>query len=119
MHETDRRITILMLTSTMAAGGSGRFLATLLTHLDRDLFMPQLATVFDAEVEHEIPADVPLFLVQNESAVVPSVVMDVPASVMSEPGGDAAWVQTIVDKIAHLVRRVRPEIGRASCRERV
>jgi len=108
-HNADK-LTVLMLTSTMAAGGSGRFLATLIEHLDRDQFAPQLATVFDAEIEYEIPSDTPLLLVSEEPRIVPSVDMGISSGVMSEPGGDGPWVQAVVDKIAHLVRRTRPDV---------
>ncbi len=55
---SDRRCRLLVFGYSLSGGGAERFTSTLLTHLNRERFEPQLVTLAD-EKSYSLPSDVP------------------------------------------------------------
>ena len=56
---SNKNLSLLAVSTTLATGGAQRFLSTLLTHLDRTLFAPRLVLLRN-QIEYPLPADVPI-----------------------------------------------------------
>jgi len=104
------RTLILMLTTSMAAGGSQRFLSFLLDHLDPSQFSVVVATMAKSDTDGPVPVGVPVLVIADEPAIAPPTVLDLPNNLRVHLDGDSAWVQILVDQIAHLVNRLRPDV---------
>ncbi len=110
MSEQAKPLAVLVLTTSLAAGGSQRFASMLLNKLDRARFAPELAVVSDSHVDHDIPSDVPISVLTAEPSIEPSTDLGLSQEQLRRFGADAAWSQALVDQIAHLVQRIRPAV---------
>lgn len=104
------RLKVLLLTTSMAAGGSQRFVTTLLDHLDRTAFEPEVALMLDGPGLEALPSDVPVTIVTAEERACPATPLELPADLQCQLEGDAAWVQELVDQVAHVVCRLAPDV---------
>ncbi len=110
MSQSARKLKVLLLTSSMTHGGAQRYLSILLDNLDRSMFVPEIATVLERDVEYHIPADATLWNVAQEPRVEPPVDLGIPSEVIDMCSDQAASAQMVVDEIAHLVCRIRPDV---------
>ncbi len=99
MSGSSGKLRVLLLTHSMTAGGSQRYLATLLEHLDRELFEPELA-VMDTTMEFDIPADVPVWLAGDCGRIEPPVALEFPHGVAEERPGDVELIQRTTGEFA-------------------
>lgn len=56
---TERKISVMVVSATLATGGAQRFTSTLLTHLNRERFAPSLALLRD-DIGYPLAPDVPV-----------------------------------------------------------
>lgn len=83
----DQRHRVLLVGNTLADGGAERFLSTVLAHLDRNQFSPELA-LFRNEITYPIPDDVPVHIIRC---------------------GGLPKIPSLIVGMARLIRRQRPE----------
>lgn len=103
-------VRVLFITTTMTIGGSGRYIALLLEHLDRSLISPQLAMLVDAQTAYDVPADVRVRTLQGTGADPAPPPMPLPDDVRSALGADADGIALAAAAIEQAVLRIRPDV---------
>ena len=110
MKDRSSRLRVLFLTPYMKRGGSQSFIASLLSEMDRSVFAPELATMFDRDIEYAIPEDVRVWDMSECETSAHPIPLDWPTAVEKTMQSDIAWIEWKVGEIAALVRQVDPDV---------